>query len=258
MTSSIGRSTALRAGGACVRCRRGKTRCEYPQGRPPCKNCAKGMHECYLPSESHQHHGGSPARHASHPHRPRDNLPAAAAPAAERQPVVGAAPTRHAQTGSDKLTPELIAECERVVSKTFPACVAFHKPSFVQQLKSASLDAALVYGLLTCAARYVTSSEPCCPISFPIDLAGLVCYADRRLISHVALTRPSARRMAPHRSVLPSPSSSLYQFLDTWLSGFEPKIPESHFPTIPASPTIECRDASSCRPLYWPNSRMCH
>ncbi|KAM5386822.1 hypothetical protein ACJZ2D_000115 [Fusarium nematophilum] len=51
------------------------------------------------------------------------------------------------------LTPELIAECERVVSKTFPACVAFHKPSFVQQLKSASLDAALVYGLLTCAAR---------------------------------------------------------------------------------------------------------
>lgn len=61
------------------------------------------MHDCYLPSESLQHHGGgSPARHASHPHRPRDNVPAAAAPAAERQPVVGAAPTRHAQTGSDK------------------------------------------------------------------------------------------------------------------------------------------------------------
>jgi hypothetical protein len=52
-----------------------------------------------------------------------------------------------------RLTPELIAECERVVSKTFPACVAFHKPSFVQQLKSASLEPSLVYGLLTCAAR---------------------------------------------------------------------------------------------------------
>ncbi|KAL6915939.1 hypothetical protein FSST1_007434 [Fusarium sambucinum] len=144
----------LRAGGACVRCRKGKTKCVYENGRPPCKNCSKGMHDCYLPSESLQHHGGgSPARHASHPHRPRDNVPTVAAPTAERQPVVGAAPTRHAQTGSDKLTPELIAECERVVSKTFPACVAFHKPSFVQQIKSASLDAALVYGLLTCAAR---------------------------------------------------------------------------------------------------------
>ncbi|KAI1061748.1 hypothetical protein LB507_010629 [Fusarium sp. FIESC RH6] len=154
MSTSI-RSTALRAGGACVRCRKGKTKCVYENGRAPCKNCAKGMHDCYLPSESMaHHHGQSPARHAN-PHRPpRDSLPAAA-PAAEttRQPVVGAPAARHVQTGSDKLTPELIAECERVVSKTFPACVAFHKPSFVQQLKSASLDAALVYGLLTCAAR---------------------------------------------------------------------------------------------------------
>ncbi|KAF9769971.1 hypothetical protein IL306_012532 [Fusarium sp. DS 682] len=101
------------------------------------------------------HHGQSPARHAN-PHRPpRDNLPAAGpgAVAEARQPVVGSSAARHVQTGSDKLTPELITECERVVSKTFPACVAFHKPSFVQQLKSASLDAALVYGLLTCAAR---------------------------------------------------------------------------------------------------------
>lgn len=52
-----------------------------------------------------------------------------------------------------RLTPELIAECERVVSKTFPACVAFHKPTFVQQLKNATLESTLVYGLLTCAAR---------------------------------------------------------------------------------------------------------
>ncbi|CAI0655279.1 unnamed protein product [Colletotrichum noveboracense] len=51
------------------------------------------------------------------------------------------------------LTPELIQECERVISKTYPACVAFHKPSFIQQLKNASLDPALIYALLTCAAR---------------------------------------------------------------------------------------------------------
>nr|RBQ95743.1 hypothetical protein FVER53263_10393 [Fusarium verticillioides] len=222
MSSGVVRSTALRAGGACVRCRKGKTKCVYENGRAPCKNCAKGMHDCYLPSESMaHHHGQSPARHAN-PHRPpRDSLPAAGPGviAETRQPVVGSSAARHVQTGSDNidssdkcgifqlscqtapggsadesswprfpvsshhetlahsgffvlsewlaahstclhqplsrppLTPELIAECERVVSKTFPACVAFHKPSFVQQLKSASLDAALVYGLLTCAAR---------------------------------------------------------------------------------------------------------
>lgn len=56
-------------------------------------------------------------------------------------------------TDDSRLTPELIAECERVVSKTFPACVAFHKPSFVQQIKSTTLDPSLVFGLLTCAAR---------------------------------------------------------------------------------------------------------
>ena len=52
-----------------------------------------------------------------------------------------------------RLTPELVAECERVISKTFPACVTFHKPSFVQQLKNATLESTLVYGLLTCASR---------------------------------------------------------------------------------------------------------
>ncbi|KAK7415163.1 hypothetical protein QQX98_006107 [Neonectria punicea] len=293
MSSGVVRSTALRAGGACVRCRKGKTKCVYENGRAPCKNCAKGMHDCYLPSESMaHHHGQSPARHTN-PHRPpRDSLPAAGpnGGAEARQAVVGSGAARHVQANSDnpqpaptavfaprltgsppkiswssssfspspqavrrappkrpavwstrpgldlgrtggcgqrhaeslpcsgsvlgarclvlllsaacclacarepepgrratyvdspsphlppplacaglvlpaedtcanpvasplRLTPELIAECERVVSKTFPACVAFHKPSFVQQLKSASLDAALVYGLLTCAAR---------------------------------------------------------------------------------------------------------
>ncbi|CRK48265.1 hypothetical protein BN1723_020498, partial [Verticillium longisporum] len=76
MSSGVVRSTALRAGGACVRCRKGKTKCVYENGRAPCKNCAKGMHECYLPSESMG--GASPARHASH--RPaRESLPAVGA-----------------------------------------------------------------------------------------------------------------------------------------------------------------------------------
>ncbi|KAH0525456.1 hypothetical protein TsFJ059_007821 [Trichoderma semiorbis] len=155
MSSGVVRSTALRAGGACVRCRKGKTKCVYENGRAPCKNCAKGMHECYLPSESMaHHHGQSPARHTA-AHRPsRDALPASGPGASDaRQPVVGSGGARHVQTTSEKLTPELIAECERVVSKTFPACVAFHKPTFVQQLKNGTLESSLVYGLLTAAAR---------------------------------------------------------------------------------------------------------
>ncbi|KAK5996954.1 putative transcriptional regulatory protein [Cladobotryum mycophilum] len=154
MSSGV-RTTALRAGGACVRCRKGKTKCVYENGRAPCKNCAKGMHECYLPSESMaHHHGQSPARHST-THRPaRDNVPASGPGASDsRQPVVGSSGARHVQTPSEKLTPELIAECERVVSKTFPACVAFHKPTFIQQLKNGTLETTLVYGLLTCAAR---------------------------------------------------------------------------------------------------------
>lgn len=68
------RATALRAGGACVRCRKGKTKCVYENGRAPCKNCAKGMHDCYLPSDSMSRggHGVSPARTV---HRVRESLP---------------------------------------------------------------------------------------------------------------------------------------------------------------------------------------
>ncbi|KOS23312.1 putative transcriptional regulatory protein [Escovopsis weberi] len=155
MASAV-RNTALRAGGACVRCRKGKTKCVYENGRAPCKNCAKGMHECYLPSESMaHHHGQSPARHPAG-HRPaRDHVPASSGPGASdnRQPAVGSGGARHVPPNAEKLTPELVAECERVVSKTFPACVAFHKPSFIQSLKNAALESSLVYGLLTCAAR---------------------------------------------------------------------------------------------------------
>ncbi|KAF4125432.1 Fungal trans [Geosmithia morbida] len=155
-SSGVVRGTALRAGGACVRCRKGKTKCVYETGRPPCRNCAKGMHECYLPSESMaHHHGQSPARHSSAHRSSRDSLPAsatttAAASASNDSRQSGAVGP---PAGTSRLTPELLAECERVVSKTFPACVAFHKPSFVQQLKNGTLEPCLVYGLLTCAAR---------------------------------------------------------------------------------------------------------
>lgn len=54
-----------------MRCRKGKTKCVYDNGRAPCKNCAKGMHECYLPSESMAHHHGQTPRVA----RPRDAGP---------------------------------------------------------------------------------------------------------------------------------------------------------------------------------------
>ncbi|KAH0425120.1 hypothetical protein CcaCcLH18_11139 [Colletotrichum camelliae] len=153
MSTGVVRSTALRAGGACVRCRKGKTKCVYENGRAPCKNCAKGMHECYLPSESMaHHHGQSPARHTT-AHRPaRESLPASVPAGDARAANPASATSRHIQQ-PEKLTPELIQECERVISKTYPACVAFHKPSFIQQLKNASLDPALIYALLTCAAR---------------------------------------------------------------------------------------------------------
>ncbi|KAH9431971.1 hypothetical protein MCOR02_006678 [Pyricularia oryzae] len=156
--ASVVRATALRAGGACVRCRKGKTKCVYENGRAPCKNCAKGMHDCYLPSESMSHggHGVSPARV---PQRSRESLPSDArsvGPSAERNVggQGGSSASRHTGTTSEKLTPELLAECERVVSKTIPACVAFHKPSFIQQLKGNTMDLTMVNALLTMASRH--------------------------------------------------------------------------------------------------------
>ncbi|GAP91867.1 putative fungal specific transcription factor domain-containing protein [Rosellinia necatrix] len=150
---SAARGTSLRAGGACVRCRKGKTKCVYENGRAPCKNCAKGMHECYLPSETNAHlHGQSPARTT----RPRESLPGDrnVAATSDRQPAAaGAVIPRSLQTSTEKLTPELIVECERVINKTLPSCVAFHKPSFLQNLKNGTLEPSIVNGLLTCAAR---------------------------------------------------------------------------------------------------------
>lgn len=105
--SSAVRSTALRAGGACVRCRKGKTKCVYDNGRAPCKNCAKGMHECYLPSESMSHggHGVSPARVQ---HRVRDSLPSeriVPGVAGDRQGPPASAVSRHVSSTNDKYVP---------------------------------------------------------------------------------------------------------------------------------------------------------
>ncbi|KAI1418818.1 hypothetical protein F5Y12DRAFT_789562 [Xylaria sp. FL1777] len=100
--TSIVRGTSLRAGGACVRCRKGKTKCVYDNGRAPCKNCAKGMHECYLPSESNAHmHGQSPARAP----RPRESLQGDrnVSASSDRQPAAaGTVIPRNLQANNEK------------------------------------------------------------------------------------------------------------------------------------------------------------
>lgn len=98
------RSTALRAGGACVRCRKGKTKCVYENGRAPCKNCAKGFHECYLPSESMSHggHGVSPARVQQ---RVRESLPsdrAVSSTTMDRQAPPASGVSRHVSVTTEK------------------------------------------------------------------------------------------------------------------------------------------------------------
>ncbi len=106
--ASVVRATALRAGGACVRCRKGKTKCVYENGRAPCKNCAKGMHECYLPSESMSHggHGASPARV---PQRSRESLPSegrsVGGASADRQGPPASVVARHTSGTTEKYVP---------------------------------------------------------------------------------------------------------------------------------------------------------
>ncbi|KAG7288242.1 hypothetical protein NEMBOFW57_007773 [Staphylotrichum longicolle] len=143
--ASVVRSTALRAGGACVRCRKGKTKCVYENGRAPCKNCAKGLHDCYLPSESMSHggHGVSPARVQQ---RARESLPSertVSSTSGDRQAPPASSVSRHVSTTTEKLTPELMQECERVISKTLPAC-----------LKNTSMDPTMINALLTTGARH--------------------------------------------------------------------------------------------------------
>jgi hypothetical protein len=100
--ASIVRATALRAGGACVRCRKGKTKCVYENGRAPCKNCAKGMHECYLPSES-MSHGGQGVSPARIPQRTRESLPSdTRAPASADRVVLTSSTSRHSLGSAEK------------------------------------------------------------------------------------------------------------------------------------------------------------
>ncbi|KAK3389469.1 hypothetical protein B0H63DRAFT_99473 [Podospora didyma] len=126
--ASVVRSTALRAGGACVRCRKGKTKCVYENGRAPCKNCAKGMHECYLPSESMSHggHGVSPARTVQR--TPRESLPSERAVSgtsgSERQPPPVSSVSRHVTTTSENASSRSPA-----VPPFFSARPSFPKPS---------------------------------------------------------------------------------------------------------------------------------
>ncbi len=103
--ASVVRATALRAGGACVRCRKGKTKCVYENGRAPCKNCAKGMHECYLPSES-MSHGGQGVSPARIPQRTRESLPSdSRAPggvSADRVVQMSSSAARHSLGSAEK------------------------------------------------------------------------------------------------------------------------------------------------------------
>jgi len=104
-SSSVVRSTALRAGGACVRCRKGKTKCVYENGRAPCKNCAKGMHECYLPSES-MSHGGHHVTPVRVPQRSRESLPSerhnGGGGSSDRQGPSASSASRHVSSTSEK------------------------------------------------------------------------------------------------------------------------------------------------------------
>lgn len=47
----------------------------------------------------------------------------------------------------------MLDQCERVINKVMPACVAFHKPSFIQQLRNNNVDSVMVNALLCTAAR---------------------------------------------------------------------------------------------------------
>ena len=102
MSSGPVRQTALRAGGACVRCRKGKTKCVYENGRAPCRNCAKGMHDCYLPTDAGDRmHGQIPAR-TTQARPARESLPGPGATAESRASIPGALPPRGAPSNPEK------------------------------------------------------------------------------------------------------------------------------------------------------------
>jgi hypothetical protein len=160
------RATALRAGGACVRCRKGKTKCVYENGRAPCKNCSKGMHECYLPSESMSHggHGVSPARTA----RARETVPSERASGA-------ATGDRHGSA---------------------------HPTTVVSRNSAPATEKYVLYFLLRvylclCFTTVTFAYPPICPLSFPawshVDASGshpLRRIRRRRRLCHDCLRKP--------------------------------------------------------------------
>ncbi|KKY30034.1 putative fungal specific transcription factor domain containing protein [Diaporthe ampelina] len=48
----------------------------------------------------------------------------------------------------------MLEQCERVINKVLPACVAFHRPSFIQSLRNNGVDSVMVNALLCTAARH--------------------------------------------------------------------------------------------------------
>lgn len=48
----------------------------------------------------------------------------------------------------------MLEQCERVINKVLPACVAFHRPSFIQSLRNNGVDSVMVNALLCTASRY--------------------------------------------------------------------------------------------------------
>lgn len=158
------RATALRAGGACVRCRKGKTKCVYENGRAPCKNCSKGMHECYLPSESMSHggHGVSPARAA----RARETLPSERASGAATGDRHGSAhPTTVASRNSAPATEKY------VYLSALSLCLC----SFSLSLSHPSVLSSTVRACVSCL-RYRLASLASHPPS-PPALPGLLAQA---------------------------------------------------------------------------------
>lgn len=91
-----------------MRCRKGKTKCVYENGRAPCKNCAKGMHECYLPSES-MSHGGHHVTPVRVTQRSRESLPGerhnGGGASSERPGASASSVSRHVSSTSEKYVP---------------------------------------------------------------------------------------------------------------------------------------------------------
>lgn len=175
------RATALRAGGACVRCRKGKTKCVYENGRAPCKNCSKGMHECYLPSESMSHggHGVSPARAA----RARETLPSERASGAATGDRHGSAhPTTVASRNSAPAT-------EKYVCLSALSACAF----FVLLVAFPSICPLVIHGVGVCVMSTLPACIPCVASAAAAGSAMTACASSGVYLSSAQLGSPPPR-----------------------------------------------------------------